>query len=183
MLTDTERLILAYTSKIEVTIPAKITSLNGMYCDCTALVNETGIDYPPFVNVPILVLGNDTNHIRIKNRVGDMVILHFPKNDMDLLKTQGKEGGAVNSDTLFSLNDCYAMPVSFKKIGAMVQPIEEIEIVGNVKINGNVEVVGELTASTDVKTGNISLKNHTHPAGSLLDAEGRGLTGNTGTPT
>ncbi|KAA6204320.1 MAG: hypothetical protein DU430_09180, partial [Candidatus Tokpelaia sp.] len=38
----------------------------------------------------------------------------------------------------------------------------EIEITGNIKINGNVDITGTLTASEDVVGAGISLKNHTH---------------------
>ncbi len=175
---DLEKIIINNIEKIEVSIPAKIVKLDGMYCDVKPLIDKNNIEYPVIVDVPILIFGSLNRGIRIKNQVGDIVSLIFPQNDMSKLEAFGTNG-VVNSNVKFNLSNAYAMPFFIHQRGTLQQPIKDIEIIGDIKITGNVEVVGELTASTDVKTGNISLKNHTH---SYYWTDGGG-SDNTGTPT
>lgn len=62
----------------------------------------------------------------------------------------------------------------------------DLEIVpssGKAKLTGDLEITGTLTAAGDVVAGAVSLKSHTHSAGSLTSSpSGGAVTGVTGTP-
>lgn len=141
--------------------------------------------------VPVMFPSGGGGILSFPISIGDKVLLCFTKYSIDKWKT-GKEGiagenrqhnvsDAVAICGLFNLTSnlepnpkdvelkAFGTTITLKASGdveitpaGITKIISDIEITGDLTVTGNAIVGGTVTATTDVKAGTISLKNHVH---------------------
>ena len=91
-------------------------------------------------DVPLLQLGNSSINIKINIKVGDLIPIFHTKDDVSLFLSQGteEENNALES---FSRSNAVAFPFKLTNfLEGFTMPSVDIEILGNLKVVGNIEV-------------------------------------------
>lgn len=161
-------------------------------CDVELLETGTtalggNLDYAPLLQLPLIIEGTNSSHLTWGNIVGSECLVHFNDRDIDNWFVTG-EKYAPNSTRLHNLSDGFVTlrPYSKGKVfvydeNAVVLENESckvrmtgstVEITngsctflmsgGKISITGDLEVTGTITSNTDVISGTISGKTHTH---------------------
>lgn len=152
--------------------------------------NDTEQDYIELTKMPLLIYATENAGLTLGNVVGSECLVHFNDTDIDNWKQTG-EAYAPNSLRRHDFSDGFVELRPFDYTEAQKTTYDSegvalyngnakvrlkndgvIEITNgsavivmsgnNVTITGNLSVNGTITADTDVKTNNISLKQHTH---------------------
>ena len=154
-MTDLQRIISSFTNEIKIALPCQIVKLEGMYADIEPLIYN-GLALPVIPDVPILFFGNKDKNIKFKSSVGDVITVFFTQIDLSNYLSRGIKGQVMSFEN-FNLTNAFALPFNFhtKKDNESL-PINDFEIIGDVKITGSLTVTG------DVVAGLTSLKNHIH---------------------
>ena len=160
--------------EMHTAIPGKITAYNPGTGFATVkpygtFTTDSGrkMEYPIVTEVPVIIPQNPKKNIYIA----------FPISaDMDCLLIVSEQeldawigGGESENDIRFDLTSAIAIPgLSNKGSSALREACNKNSIIlqnGNTKLSiskDDVEIIGNLVVSGDVKAGGISLKNHTH---------------------
>lgn len=172
-MTDLEQFISFYTSKIFVVLPCKIVSLDGLYANVKPVIHEVDKSFPIIPHVPILTLGNNDLRIKFNSKVGDIVTVLFSQMDLSKFLIDGSDI-SVDNNEMFNLTNAIALPFNIHKLGNETTPALDFDIIGDIKITGNLFVKGnieqigsytidgEIQSTGDVVGGGVSLINHTH---------------------
>lgn len=172
-MTDLEKLIAFYTSKIYVVLPCKITSIEGLYVDVKPCIHEVDKEFPIIPSVPLLTFGNSDSKIKFNSKVGDVVTVLLSQMDLSKFLIDGSEI-QVDNDETFNLTNALALPFNIHKLGDENTPALDFDIIGDVKITGNLFVKGnieqigdytldgEIKSTGDIQANGVSLMNHTH---------------------
>ncbi len=146
--------------KIETSFLGKIENIDSdNFIHVTPLAIDNDVELPKITNVPLLNFGNKSFNIKIQAQVGNVVLVIICSRDVTNFLTS--ESIIPNTNKRHNLNNAVAIPLL---ITTRVNPSASataIEINGNVKINGDLEVSGNSTAVDHVSSG-ISGKDHLH---------------------
>ena len=157
---------MTYEEKIFYSLIEKIYTIS--ICEITSINKETSFcNIRPvtggsiITDVPVFQIGNNNVNIKIKLKIGDVVpVLHSKEDISNYIGT----GNKVNTNTLskFNKSNSFILPLNaISKNLSFSMPDFDIEINGTVKIDGDMEVTGEVRAS-DCKSGSVSLLQHVH---------------------
>lgn len=145
------------------------------------LTNNEIQDRAIIPNVPVLELGGNGLSIKIPLTSGDTGIVVFCDRDISLFK-QEKKNTQPNTLRKHDLSDGIFIPMRFGKSGSnniLIQSEDgatKLEITSTgINIKGNVNIEGDVVAD------GISLKQHTHPAGTYSNSAGA-VSGKSGVP-
>lgn len=142
--------------------------------------NGETLTLPQLSNVPVANLGGGGFSVSFPLQEGDTGWLIFTDRDISIYKNS-RQISPSNTELSHDLNSAFFIPDTMQSVSidaedegaATLQTLDGATKVsvgdGNVaikatsiKLNGDVEVSGTLTAGTDVQVGSISLINHTH---------------------
>ena len=165
-MTDIEKIISIFTNEIKVSLPCKIVKLNKMYADVKPVCFDK-VDFPVIPDVPICFLGSSSASLKFKSSIGDIVTVFFTQIDLSNYLARGMSGQVLSTEK-FNLTSAFVLPFNLHtKKDNESMPTVDFEIIGDVKITGNLEVDG------------IDFKTHVHP----YTWTGSPGTGNTSPPT
>lgn len=163
-----------YLSQIMVTMPVEIVEVdnNTNLCSVKPLIyNE--LDFPVIVKCPFLPIGSKTKNIKFKVQKGQRFLALFSQLDLSNYIASGTIG-QINSTKQFSFTNCVILPIlALTELDGIKVPELDFEINGNVKMNGKLEIDGDIIQNTgniktngkveakeDVLAETVSLKNH-----------------------
>lgn len=168
-----EKMAQAVMEEMHTVIPAKITSFNpstGMAALKPYGTYTTGagkkIAYPGVTGVPVIIpqCPSATVFIAFPIKAGDDCLMLVSEQELDAWLG----GGDSDNDMRFDLTSAIAIPgLSNKGNTVLEEACKSSSVIvanGSTKLKVNkseVEIVGNLKVSGDVKAGSISLKDHT----------------------
>lgn len=169
-----EKTAQAVMKDLHTAIPAKITSFDpakGMASVKPYGTYTTGagkkIAYPEVTGVPVIIpqCPSATIFIAYPIKAGDDCLMVVSEQELDAWLG----GGDSDNDMRFDLTSAIAIPgLSNKGSGVLTEACSSGSVIvanGSTKLKVNkseVEIVGDLKVSGDVKAGSVSLKDHTH---------------------
>jgi phage baseplate assembly protein gpV len=157
---------------------AKVQPLIGMTNG-----DEEWDDLPLLNNVPVAHSGTDSYIIHVPVKEGDVVILLCMDRDISALDQTEKRNEPTfsQSNRMFSLSDCIAMPINFRQENVLIsnnnavtiQAINgqtKIEIINNqvnilsnnITMNGNVSIQGNLNLNGTFTNNGVNMTTHKH---------------------
>lgn len=160
--------------EMHTAIPGKITAFNAETGFATVkpygtYTTDAGrkMTYPTVTEVPVIIPQSPMNDIYIAFPITSGMDCLLIVSEQELDAWIG--GGESENDIRFDLTSAIAIPGLFNKGSAVLKEAcgkkSLILKNGNTKLSvnkDNVEIIGNLIVSGDVKAGDISLKNHTH---------------------
>lgn len=153
-----EELILHYLKNVMVTMPVEVVEVNETNNLCTVKpLIFNNLELPLIVNCPFLPIGNKTSHIKFKVEKGQKFQALFSQLDLSNYISKAQEG-QVNSVRPFSFTNCVILPImALTEIDNIAVPSVNFEILGNMKITGDIEHTGKYTHNGDTEqTGNVT---------------------------
>lgn len=164
-----------FLKNIMVFLPVQVVKIYG---DSTVDVKPmiyNDIPLPIINRVPIQHLGSSqSNSIKLKVKKGDHGIIFLSQMDLSNYMETGKDSKCETSEA-FNLTNAIYCPFLQWVNGGVSSAISDMEIemplttwkgdinlTGNLVVNGNINCTGTVTATVDVVGGGISLKTHTH---------------------
>ncbi len=142
------------STTVDITIPINRVNKDG-----------TNFTLPVLPDVPVMFLGNASLSIAHSISKGDEGIVLFMERDISSFV----ENGNISRPTQLrkhEYSDAVFIPISISK-GKRVQiPSSGIEIKGDVKIEGDLDSTGEVTANSGTPAM-VSLSTHMHPTAAV----------------
>ena len=140
--------------KIDTSLIAKITKIhsNG-FVDVEPIAEYKDVMLPPILHVPMCQFGNRTINIKINFKAGDIIPVLICSRDISGYIT--KEISTVNTNKRHNLTNAIALPILIATDLTAVNVPENIEINGDVILNGNLSINGDVEISGKLKVGSI----------------------------
>lgn len=173
---------------LNVCLPATVISYNNSNNQAnlqpsiqSVLEDDSFVDLPQLLNVPVLELGGNGLSVKIPLKSGDTGIVMFCDRDITLFK-QEKKNTQPNTLRKHDLSDGIFIPMRFGNSGSSNILIQSDDGTTQFEITNNgINVKGNITVDGDVIAGGISLKEHLHSAGTYSNSGGA-VSGTSGTP-
>lgn len=159
---------------------AEVIAIEGRILSVQPLGNRGGVKPPVIHGVPLGLNGIDKFYSDVVIKVGNIIPIFYTTSDISNFLIRNNKD--VTSCRENSYNSCFALPFTFSKESLNIPIPAELKEVGNKKFIGNLNHEGsqlsteEIKSNSDVKAGDISLKEHDHNYTTPVHAAGEGAT-------
>lgn len=131
------------------------------FVDAQPLFSPNGVELPPLRNIPVGLLGDETDHFDWNVKVGDIMPYFVLTFDISSYASQGSLE-IMDSNRRNNLNSGFILPFTIPNMKENLQFPSDIRIIGNRLEKGNIEQTGNKK-----QTGNMDLTGDTTQNGNI----------------